>query len=115
MTMTRSGLGAAGLGQDAVPAVEGVVADLAPVDRDEDDRRGRPGGRSRAPRADRRPLGEPGAAHHAVAERGRDVGGEGGEAEGGAGESASTMFVSSSASVAANHNGFSRFILFSIE
>jgi hypothetical protein len=33
------GFRAGGLGQGLVPAVEGVVADLAPVDRDQDDRR----------------------------------------------------------------------------
>ena len=57
LTRTRSGVGAGGLGQGLAPAVVGVVADLAPVDGDQDHRLvRRRAGRSRGRRAGRRSL-----------------------------------------------------------
>ena len=73
-----------GDGEDRFPAIEGFVADFAPVDRDEDDRRLIAAEEDEAVGFERigDALGKPEAAHHAVADGGGDVGGEGGEAEG---------------------------------
>jgi hypothetical protein len=67
----------------AIPPVEGFVADFAPVDRDEDDRRLVAAEQDEAVRLQR--IGdarrEPESAHRAVADGRGGVGGEGGEAK----------------------------------